>query len=572
MEPSMDVNSVTVSVEGMTCISCVRTIEQQIGKVNGVHHIKVSLEEKCATIIYDPKLQTPKTLQEAIDDMGFDALLHNANPLPVLTNRVFLTVTAPLALPWDHIQSSLRKIKGVTDVKVSPQQRTAVVTIIPSVVSASQIVELVPDLSLDMGTQEKRAGTCDEPSMPQAGEVMLKMKVEGMTCHSCTSTIEGKVGKLQGVQRIKVSLDNQEATIVYQPHLITAEEIKKQIEAVGFPAFLKKQPKYLKLGAIDVERLKNTQVKSPEGSQQKSPSNPSNSTATFIIEGMHCKSCVSNIESALSTLQYVSSIVVSLENRSAIVKYNASSVTPEMLRKAIEAVSPGQYRVSIASEVESTSSSSLPKMSLNVVSQPLTQETTINIHGMTCNSCVQSIEGVISKKPGVKSIHVSLANSTGTIEYDPLLTSPETLLEAIEDMGFDAVLPADMQEPLVVISQPSLETPLLPSTKEPENVMTPVHNKCYIQVSGMTCASCVANIERNLRREEGIYSVLVALMAGKAEVRYNPAVIQPPVIAEFIQELGFGAIVLENAGEGDGILELVVSRNFYMFNRLLTEI
>lgn len=557
MEPSMDVNSVTVSVEGMTCISCVRTIEQQIGKVNGVHHIKVSLEEKCATIIYDPKLQTPKTLQEAIDDMGFDALLHNANPLPVLTNRVFLTVTAPLALPWDHIQSSLRKIKGVTDVKVSPQQRTAVVTIIPSVVSASQIVELVPDLSLDMGTQEKRAGTCDEPSMPQAGEVMLKMKVEGMTCHSCTSTIEGKVGKLQGVQRIKVSLDNQEATIVYQPHLITAEEIKKQIEAVGFPAFLKKQPKYLKLGAIDVERLKNTQVKSPEGSQQKSPSNPSNSTATFIIEGMHCKSCVSNIESALSTLQYVSSIVVSLENRSAIVKYNASSVTPEMLRKAIEAVSPGQYRVSIASEVESTSSSSLPKMSLNVVSQPLTQETTINIHGMTCNSCVQSIEGVISKKPGVKSIHVSLANSTGTIEYDPLLTSPETLLEAIEDMGFDAVLP-DMQEPLVVISQPSLETPLLPSTKEPENVMTPVHNKCYIQVSGMTCASCVANIERNLRREEGIYSVLVALMAGKAEVRYNPAVIQPPVIAEFIQELGFGAIVLENAGEGDGILELVV--------------
>ncbi|NP_033856.3 copper-transporting ATPase 1 isoform 2 [Mus musculus] len=561
MEPSVDANSITITVEGMTCISCVRTIEQQIGKVNGVHHIKVSLEEKSATIIYDPKLQTPKTLQEAIDDMGFDALLHNANPLPVLTNTVFLTVTAPLTLPWDHIQSTLLKTKGVTGVKISPQQRSAVVTIIPSVVSASQIVELVPDLSLDMGTQEKKSGACEEHSTPQAGEVMLKMKVEGMTCHSCTSTIEGKVGKLQGVQRIKVSLDNQEATIVFQPHLITAEEIKKQIEAVGFPAFIKKQPKYLKLGAIDVERLKNTPVKSSEGSQQKSPSYPSDSTTMFTIEGMHCKSCVSNIESALSTLQYVSSIVVSLENRSAIVKYNASLVTPEMLRKAIEAISPGQYRVSIASEVESTasspSSSSLQKMPLNIVSQPLTQEAVININGMTCNSCVQSIEGVISKKPGVKSIHVSLANSTGTIEFDPLLTSPETLREAIEDMGFDAALP-DMKEPLVVIAQPSLETPLLPSSNELENVMTSVQNKCYIQVSGMTCASCVANIERNLRREEGIYSVLVALMAGKAEVRYNPAVIQPRVIAEFIRELGFGAMVMENAGEGNGILELVV--------------
>ncbi|XP_066879091.1 copper-transporting ATPase 1 isoform X4 [Kogia breviceps] len=501
MDPSMSVNSVTISVEGMTYSSCVWTIEQHIGTLNGVHHIKVSLEEKNATIIYDPKLQTPKTLQEAIDDMGFDAVLHNPKPLPVLTETVFLTVTASPAPPWEHIQSTLLKTKGVTDIKISPQQRTAVVIIIPSIVNASQIVELVPALSLDTGTLEKKSAICEDFSMAQAGEVMLKMKVEGMTCHSCTSTIEGKIGKLQGVQRIKVSLDNQEATVVYQPHLITAEEIKKQMEAVGFPAFIKKQPKYLKLGAIDIERLKNTPVKSSEGSQQRSPSYTNNSTVIFIIDGMHCKSCVSNIESALSTLQYVSSVVVSLENRSATVKYNASLVTPETLRKAIEAISPGQYRVSSTSEIESTSnspsSSSLQKSPLNIVSQPLTQETVINIDGMTCNSCVQSVEGVISKKAGVKSIRVSLASGKGTVEYDPLLTSPETLREAIEDMGFDASL-------------------------------------------------------------SGIYSVLVALMAGKAEVRYNPAVIQPPMIAELIRELGFGATVIENADEGDGVLELVV--------------
>uniref|UniRef100_A0A8C0SW15 Copper-transporting ATPase 1 n=1 Tax=Canis lupus familiaris TaxID=9615 RepID=A0A8C0SW15_CANLF len=480
MDRSMSVDSVTISVEGITCDSCVWTIEQQIGNLNGVYHIKVSLEEKNATIIYDPKLQTPKTLLEAIDDMGFDAVLHNPNPLPVLTDTVFLTVAGSLALPWDHIQNTLLKTKGVTDIKISPQQRTIVVTLIPSIVNANQIIELLPDLSLDIRTLEKKSGTCEDYSMAQAGEVMLKMKIEGMTCHSCTSTIEGKIGKLQGVQRIKVSLDNQEATIGYQPHLITIEEIKKQIEAVGFPAFIKKQPKYLKLGAIDIERLKNTPVKSSEGSQQRSPSYTSDSTVTFIIDGMHCKSCVLNIESALSTLQY-------------------------------------------------------------------------------------SIEGVISKKEGVKSIRVSLANGNGTVEYDPLLTSPETLREAIEDMGFDAAL-SDINEPLVIIGQTSSEMPLLTSTNEfYTKMMTPIHDvetktssKCYIQVTGMTCASCVANIERNLRREEGIYSVLVALMAGKAEVRYNPVVIQPPMIAEFIRELGFGATMIENADEVDGVLELVV--------------
>ncbi|XP_049623359.1 copper-transporting ATPase 1 [Suncus etruscus] len=565
----MGVNSVTISVEGMTCSSCVWTIEQHIGKLNGVHYIKVSLEEKNATIIYDPNLQTPKTLKEAIDDMGFDAFLHNPNSIPVLTKAVCLTVTAPLTPPWDHIQSVLLKTKGVTDIQISPLQKTAVVTIIPSIVNANQIIELVPGLSLDVGTSEKTANS-EDYTMDQADEVMLKMKVEGMTCHSCTSTIEGKIGKLQGIQRIKVSLDNQEATIVYQPHLITVEEIKKQIEAVGFPAFVKKQPKYLKLGLIDIERLKNTPIKSAEGSQQKSPPCISDSEVIFIIDGMHCNSCVSNIESVLSTLQYVSSIVVSLEKRTAIIKYKANSTTPEALRRAIEAVSPGKYIVNFANEVESisnfSSTSSLQKSPLDIVSQPLTQETMINIDGMTCDSCVQSIESVISKKAGVKSIRVSLANSNGTVEYDPLLTSPETLRKEVEDMGFNATL-SDMNEPLVIITQPSSEMPLLTSTNEfHTKMMTPVHekddtktsSKCYVQVSGMTCASCVANIERNLRQEEGIYSVLVALMAGKAEVRYNPAVVQPPMIAEFIRELGFGATVIENADEGDGVLELVV--------------
>lgn len=55
--------------------------------------------------------------------------------------------------------------------------------------------------------------------------------------------------------------------------------------------------------------------------------------------------------------------------------------------------------------------------------------------------------------------------------------------------------------------------------------------------------------------------MLVALMAGKAEVRYDPAIIQPSLIADLIRELGFGATVMENY-DGDGILELVVSRSF----------
>ncbi|XP_044540098.1 copper-transporting ATPase 1-like, partial [Gracilinanus agilis] len=402
------------------------------------------LEKKNATIIYDSRLQNPGSLQEAIDDMGFEASLPDPSPQPVLTDTLVLTITSSLAPLWDQVQSTLLKAKGITDVQISPQQNTAVVTMIPSVINASQIIQLVPGISLDTGAPERKPVPSEDTSMAQPNGVMLKMKVEGMTCHSCTSTIEGKIGKLQGVQRIKVSLDNQEATVIYQPHLITAEEIKRQIEAVGFPAIIKKQPKYLTLGTIDVERLKNTPVKSNMGSQQKCSKSPKDSAATFVIDGMHCQSCVFNIENHISALPAVNSVAVSLESKSAIVKYNPKLIAPDALRKAIEAIAPGQYKVSLASECHGSPNSPvipfLQKPHGSGPSQPLTQETVINIDGMTCNSCVQSIEGVISKKTGVKCIRVSLTNSNGIIEYDPLLTSPEILREAIEDMGFDATL------------------------------------------------------------------------------------------------------------------------------------
>lgn len=48
-------------------------------------------------------------------------------------------------------------------------------------------------------------------------------------------------------------------------------------------------------------------------------------------------------------------------------------------------------------------------------------------------------------------------------------------------------------------------------------------------------------------------------MASKAEVRFNPELIDPVKIAECVKELGFTASVMENYEGSDGNLELVVS-------------
>lgn len=61
----------------------------------------------------------------------------------------------------------------------------------------------------------------------------------------------------------------------------------------------------------------------------------------------------------------------------------------------------------------------------------------------------------------------------------------------------------------------------------------------------------------------GIVSVLVALMAGKAEIKYKPDLIQPLEIAQLIQNLGFEATVIEDHSEIEGNVELLVSNIYF---------
>ncbi|CAH2315270.1 copper-transporting ATPase 1 [Pelobates cultripes] len=192
MEADIKALLVIIPVEGMTCNSCVQTIQQKIGSLNGVHSIQVSLEGKNAAIIYDPKLQTSEALREAIDDMGFEAPPAETSPQPVPTVNTFLYLSEEQSV--EQIRNSLLQLKGVMDVKTSLEEKVARVTFIPSTISTEVMVQKYPGLSLQPIFPKK---------ISSGSDVQVKMKIEGMTCHSCTSTIEGKIGKLNGILRIK---------------------------------------------------------------------------------------------------------------------------------------------------------------------------------------------------------------------------------------------------------------------------------------------------------------------------------------------------------------------------------
>lgn len=60
----------------------------------------------------------------------------------------------------------------------------------------------------------------------------------------------------------------------------------------------------------------------------------------------------------------------------------------------------------------------------------------IKVTGMTCGSCVLSVEGVLKAVDGVSDAQVSLDSGTARVDFDPMRTSPEQLKSAVKNAGF----------------------------------------------------------------------------------------------------------------------------------------
>jgi Cu+-exporting ATPase len=75
------------------------------------------------------------------------------------------------------------------------------------------------------------------------------------------------------------------------------------------------------------------------------------------------------------------------------------------------------------------------------VATPATESLTLPILGMTCASCQHHVEEALKSTAGVKSAHVDLIANRAQVDYDPVIVTPDALVEAIRAAGYDAVLP-----------------------------------------------------------------------------------------------------------------------------------
>lgn len=307
----------------------------------------------------------------------------------------------------------------------------------------------------------------------------ITIPIEGMTCMSCVNSITRAVQPL--VDSVQVDLENNNATIVFNSNTITLNEIIETIEDCGFDVPLHKE-------------------------------------IILSVQGMTCQSCVKSIKSACKDIPGLDSIDVSLEEAKATVLYQPTLLTPKDIMNTIEECG---FDVSLYSDSASLSRTStkveIAQESVKIDGETITAQ--FRIEGMTCASCVNSIERGLSVIQGIAAIQVSLLAESATITYIPTQISTGQIIEHINDIGFGASLTAD-------------------DIHAKDN-----HTKLQLQIYGMTCASCVNAIERELRRLDGIESVAVNLMTESGTVTHNPSKIGPREIVQAIEALGFNALV-----------------------------
>jgi Cu+-exporting ATPase len=137
----------------------------------------------------------------------------------------------------------------------------------------------------------------------------ISLPVEGMSCASCVSKIEGSIGKINGVEQVSVNLATEKANITFSNSQVDLGQVVDAVDDVGY--------------RIPVEKI------------------------TLPIGGMSCASCVAKIEGALRGMPGVVSATVNLATEKATVSYIPGVASLQDFKKA---VSDAGYEVLITSE------------------------------------------------------------------------------------------------------------------------------------------------------------------------------------------------------------------------------
>ncbi|WP_080441550.1 heavy metal translocating P-type ATPase [Burkholderia ubonensis] len=131
----------------------------------------------------------------------------------------------------------------------------------------------------------------------------------------------------------------------------------------------------------------------------------------------------------------------------------------------------------------------------------------LTVDGMHCGGCTGRVQRALAGVPGVVDAAVDLADRSATVSAHDTV-DPARLVEAVSDAGYRATLreSADTSERHADAAA-ATASPAAPATAPIE-----------LEIEGMTCASCVARVEKALAGVPGVTRASVNLATERATV------------------------------------------------------
>jgi Cu+-exporting ATPase len=299
----------------------------------------------------------------------------------------------------------------------------------------------------------------------------------------------------------------------------------------------------------------------------------------YAVEGMICHSCTKSIHAAVSGLQGIELVEISLEAASATVAFDTALNNAENIKKTIEDCGFDVTIQSVEGGKTSGRGQSPGKKKLCDV--------TFDVEGMVCHSCVKSIEGALAELEGVVEGKASLERNQSWIRYVPSKITIDKLKATIEDCGFDVKVSDNAWNPSgqpveeeevgerqmafeqfsaltdrsaqpktypgrfrstsvpVAYSEARSEKPRhrsssLSKASPEEGRRLPTGGRkrtITVSVAGMSSDQRTAQLERAMQRREGIRSFRIDRSLGQADITYDPMFIASAGIRRDIQEI-----------------------------------
>jgi len=148
------------------------------------------------------------------------------------------------------------------------------------------------------------------------------------------------------------------------------------------------------------------------------------------------------------------------------------------------------------------------------------KQVVLDVRGMSCVTCAQTIEATLNKLEGVYRASVNFAAEKAIVEYDPRVVAQKAIEDTIDNLGYKVL-----------------------------------HEKVVLDIGGMSCATCALTIEKALNEREGVYKASVNFAAEKATVEYNPEQVSLAGIKKVVREAGYEVIEPEKGLEDKGRVE-----------------